>query len=287
MAIYLENVHYSHWIGTSKDCLDLLNCSDYENSYELIDCGECYNCKFCQNCDRCIDSAFLYECRNCLSCFGCSNLKHKSYCFFNEQLTKEEYNKRVREINLGNREVFYKYCQRFKEIVKKSIRRNLRNDKKNINSFGDNIWEAKDCYQVFRGVWNIENLRYCVDVVNSKDSMELWIVGPRASLCYELIEVYDCSNVKFSYFIRDGLELEYCLECHNCQYCFGCIGLRNKKYHIFNKPYLEKDYWQKLDKIKTKMLKHGEYGEFFPLSIALHPYNNTYASIEFPLSKKK
>lgn len=117
--------------------------------------------------------------------------------------------------------------------------------------------------------------------------MDCWIAGPNISLSYEVVESYESANIKFSYFIRDGLDLEYCLECHNCQYCFGCIGLRNKKYHIFNKPYPEKDYWQELDKIKVKMLNDGEYGEFFPLSIALHPYNNTYASIEFPLSKER
>lgn len=93
--------------------------------------------------------------------------------------------------------------------------------------------------------------------------MDIWIIGPNVILSYELIEACYCSNIKFSYFIRDGMDLEYCLECHNCQNCFGCIGLRNKKYHIFNKPYSEEDYWQKLDKIKTKMLKDGEYGEFF------------------------
>ncbi|MEE8131559.1 MAG: hypothetical protein V3T98_00720 [Candidatus Paceibacterota bacterium] len=284
---YLENVHYSHWAGTSKDCLDLLNSSECENSYELVGSGGCYNCKFCQDCMSCIDSAFLYDCKNCQNCFGCSNLKHKSYCFFNKQLTKEEYNKRIQEINLGNRDTINEYIKKFEALIKKSIRRNLYNGRKNINSFGDNIWEAKNCYQVFRGVWVMENLRYCVDVVNSKDSMELWIVGPHVNLCYELIEAYDCSNIKFSYFIKDGLDLEYCLECHNCQNCFGCVGLRNKKYHIFNKPYSENDYWKKLDEIKTKMLKDGEYGEFFPLSMALHPYNNTYASVEFPLSEKE
>ena len=44
---------------------------------------------------------------------------------------------------------------------------------------------------------------------------------------------------------------------HNCQYCFGCIGLRNKSYGIFNKQYSKDEYYQLLDKIKTKMLKDG------------------------------
>ena len=40
-------------------------------------------------------------------------------------------------------------------------------------------------------------------------------------------------------------------------------------------------------KIKTKMLLDREYGEFFPLSQSLHEYNNTYAMVEFPLTKEE
>ncbi|MBI4653000.1 hypothetical protein HY750_01995 [Candidatus Kuenenbacteria bacterium] len=177
--------------------------------------------------------------------------------------------------------------QKFEAFVKKSFQRNLHNDPKNINCVGDKIYETKNGYQVFRTGWNVENTRYCVDIMAIKDSMDLWTVGPNVNLAYELVEVFDSSNIKFSYFIKDGMNLEYCLACHNYQNCFGYIGLRNKKYHIFNKPYSVEEYWQKLDEIKTKMLRDGEYGEFFPLSMSLHPYNDTYAIIEFPLTKKE
>lgn len=286
----MENVHYSYYSGDSRDCFDCLHIGICENSYELIYSNRCYNCKFCYNCKDCIDSAFLYECRNCSNCFACANLRHKSYCFFNKQLTKEEYNKKIQEIHFGNREILNEYKRRFEDFIKKFIKKNLHNDPKNINCIGDLLDDARNCYQVVRGGWwigdvGIENLRYCVDIYKTKDSMDLWVVGPNVTLTYELVETYNCFNVKFSFFIRDGLELEYCLECHNCQYCFGCIGLRNKKYCIFNKPYSEENYWKELDKIKTKMLKDEEYGEFFPLSMSLHSYNDTYAQIEFPLTK--
>ena len=35
------------------------------------------------------------------------------------------------------------------------------------------------------------------------------------------------------------------------------------------------------------MLQDGEYGEFFSLSQSLHPYNDTYAMVEFPLTKEE
>jgi hypothetical protein len=285
----LENVNYSYWVSRAKDSLDSLNIQNCERCYENVYTEKMFNCKFCFDSTECVDSAFLYSCKNCFSCFGCVNLRNKNYCFFNEQLTKEEYLKRANRINLGNRDVLEEYKNEFKKFIKKFPKRNLENDRKNLNSTGDQLEKAKNCHMVFRGSgWtSVENLRYCQDVFDSRDSMDMYIAGPNLSLCYELVEAYDSSNIKFSYFIRDGLDLEYCLECHNCQHCFGCIGLRNKKYHILNKPYSSGDYWRKLDEIKSKALTDGEYGDFFPLLMALHPYNNTYASIEFPLSKEE
>ncbi len=287
VAAHIENVHYSYWVGSSRDSLDCLNSGNCENSYELVNCDKCYNGEFLWNCDNCVDSAFLYECKNCQSCFGCVNLRNKNYCFFNEQLTKEAYKEKIQAINLGNRDISNEYKEKFEDFLKENIRKNLQVDPKNVNCLGDDLWGAKDCYLVFRG-YAIENVRYSTEVAfHTKDSADLYSVGTHVQLSYEAIEIVDSSNIKFSYFIRDGLDLEYCLECHNCQHCFGCIGLRNKKYHILNKPYSKEDYWQKLDEIKTKMLSIGEYGEFFSLSMAYAAYNDTYAIIEFLLAKKE
>jgi len=284
---WTENVHYSYWAVHCKDSMELLGASQCENCYEVVNMGGCHKCLFCQSCRECIDSYFLYECRNCSNCFGCVNLKHKSYCFFNEQLTKEEYEKRIKEINLENREVLEKYKKKFNDFLNNSIRRNIATDRKNINCIGDRVNGSKNCYMIFRTGVNNENVRYSTDLLDVKDSMDVLIAGPSLNLSYEVVSGFDSSNIKFCYAVYSGLNLEYCLACFNCQNCFGCIGLRNKKYHIFNKPYTEEEYWNKLDEIKSKMLEQGEYGEFFPLSISLHPYNDTYAIVEFPLTKEE
>lgn len=284
---YIENVYYTYWIGESRDCLDSMSSIRCENCYNVEITGNSYNCKFLYKCDNCIDSVFLYHCDDCQSCFGCVNLRHKKYCFFNEQLTREEYKKKIDGINLGDGDVLSEYKSKFDEFVKRNIRKNIFSDPKNINCFGDDLWQAKNCYLVFRAS-NIENVRYSSDIAwNVKDSSDIYLAGPNVQLSYEDIEIYESSNIKFSYFIRDGMELEYCLECHSCQNCFGCVGLRNKKFHIFNKPYLESEYWKMVDKIKTVMLGKGEYGEFFALSTAYAPYNDTYAMIEFPMIKEE
>jgi hypothetical protein len=30
----------------------------------------------------------------------------------------------------------------------------------------------------------------------------------------------------------------------NCVYCFGCVGLSGREFHILNKPYSRKDYFE-------------------------------------------
>jgi len=83
------------------------------------------------------------------------------------------------------------------------------------------------------------------------------------------------------------MNVEYSSECNNCQYCFGCVGLKNKNFHIFNKSYSEKDYWKTVDEIKSKMLLDGEYGELFPLSLGLFPYQSSKGQEIYPIEEKE
>jgi hypothetical protein len=74
------------------------------------------------------------------------------------------------------------------------------------------------------------------------------------------------------------LDVEYSELLENCEHCFACIGLINKKFCIFNTQYSEEDYWPLVDQIKTAMLKRNEYGRFFPYSCSGFAYNVSHAS---------
>jgi hypothetical protein len=94
-------------------------------------------------------------------------------------------------------------------------------------------------------------------------------------------------NVLFSLYIRVGADIEYSSECSNCESCFGCVGLKNKKFHIFNKAYPEEEYRKLVDEIKSKMLADGEYGELFPLSLGLFPYQASKSQKYYPIDEAK
>ncbi len=77
-----------------------------ELCYQQVYTETCYNCAFliyCENCTNCHYSSYL---RSCTDCFGCVGLTKKKYCILNNQLTKDQYEKALKEIK---RELGWKF----------------------------------------------------------------------------------------------------------------------------------------------------------------------------------
>ena len=284
-GIKSENVMYGNWPLYTKDSVDILVSNVSELCYEIIMSKSNFNCDFICFSDNCIDSRFLYDCRNCSHCFGCINLRNKQYYFFNESLTRDEYEKRMKEINLGSRAILNIWRQKFENTLQYAVYRSVHNQK-TMNSSGSFLRECQNCFVSF-WVEKGENLRYIDYGLGLKDNMDFTTSGgDSGERSYEVTNagLYD---IKFSVLTRTSSSLEYCINCFNCSNCFGSIGLRNKQFCIFNKQYLQEDYWKKIDEIKLKMLNNGEYGEFFPISMSPYPYNASLAQTEFPLTEEK
>src|SRR3989338_1436889 len=67
--------------------------------------------------------------------------------------------------------------------------------------------------------------------------------------------LYDCVNsFKTSRCIgtrnqtQESFDCAFCSSVSGCQNCFASVNLRNKKYHIFNKPYSKEDYFKEIAK---------------------------------------
>lgn len=280
-----ENVHYSNWPADSKDSLDLLvgkNAELCANSVYIHDSHAVTWSYFSRNC---VDSDFLYDCRNVSNSFGCVNLRNKQYCWFNEQLTKEEYEKRRKEVDLGDRGVLKEYIERFWTFVKQHpVRAVLIEKSENVT--GNFIINCKNGIELYRA-FDSENVRYADLPMALRDSMNV-AVSSKGEQLYEVSGVATgSSRVKFSYQSRGCFDSEFLANCRNVSYCFGCVGLENKKYCILNVQYTEEEYFKKVDEIKTAMLERGEYGEFFPLPETPYAYNGTFANIVFPLTKEE
>lgn len=290
-----EYCRYGVWLNYSKECLDSHNVQKSERCYECIDCFQCYGLAFSQECNTCTDSWFLLNCRNCTNCFGCVNLRNKSYCIFNKQYTKEEYQKIIGEYNLSSSIFVGGMRSRFNEFKKSFIvPATVMHHSTNVS--GNWIENSKEVKRSFNAT-NVEQGKYLMEVFNAKDVMDYSTWGATAELVYEQISSgMQVSNVQFGNEcwnqIRDS---QYVMNCHNSHNLFGCIGLKNAEYCILNKKYTKEEYETLVEKIKEQMIKipytdkKGRvytYGEFYPIEFSPFGYNETLGHEFFPIDRK-
>src|SRR3989338_7860721 len=205
---------------------------------------------------------FLIDCRNCQNCFGCVGLRNKQYCWFNEQITKDEYAQRLAQFQQGSWASVEEYKNKFEKHALKFPRMHSYF----INctdSVGDELTHCKSCV-------------YCYGAGQKNVSTELLyevhgIIGGMKQFC----------NMCYG-----GYLLQYCDLCQNSENCFGCVGLKSNKFCIFNQQYEEHEYMALREKIIAHMKRTGEYGEFFPAAISPFSYNESNAQDYFPLTKE-
>lgn len=78
-------------------------------------------------------------------------------------------------------------------------------------------------------------------------------------LCSECTHCVECQSCHASAYCVKSARcvgskyLERCESCADCTYCFGCVGLSKKDFHILNKPYDRKTYFEIVAKLKKAL----------------------------------
>jgi len=303
------NSEYVNFAGGNKDCYLVFNTSRSENcSYSrgLIDCRDTFDIYFADRLERCyegvnvnksngifygqnvfdsMDSMFLLDCVGVQHCFGCVNLRHKSYYYFNEPLSKEEWGKRVQEIR-GSHQKINELRKKFDDFAL-TFPRKENNNMKSVNCSGDYIFESKNCHSCFE-TFASENCRYGFSVKLTKDCYDLIGRGQRSELLIEGVGVgHGCSRVIGSWGVESSHDVEYSYDVRSCENCFGCAALKHANYCILNKQYSEEEYKKIRETFILEMKQNGSYGEYFPPALSPFAYNETLAQENFPLSKEQ
>lgn len=291
-----QDLMYTYISYESRECVDCLDIFGCELCYDCISCRSCYNVKYSQDSIDCRDSAFLFACSNCSDCFGCVNLRNKKYCIWNEQYTKEEYQEKLRAIDISQRSNVQMYKKKFADFVLEHPHKFMSGTQNN-NVSGNWINNSKNTHHSFFCT-NTEDGKYLFNILDSKDCMDYFHWGRGSELMYEVANTgINCSQVYFSSESWSSSSfIEYCDNCPSSKYCFGCVGVRNGEYTILNKKYSKEEYFSMMEKIKQHMHDMPyidsndivyRYGEFFPSSLSPFAYNETAAQEFFPLSKEE
>jgi hypothetical protein len=168
----------------------VLTANSSELCYEVIKGMKLYHVLFAENSENCTDCSFIYDCKGCQHCFGCTNLRNKSYYFFNVPCTKEEYQERIKEFNLGKRGDVERARVLFNDEKLKAIRRPAFFVNTN-NSTGDYLDQCESCKHCF----NSYRVHYSFNVHDSMDSLFL----------------YDCRNMKDCFMCWNLRNKQYCI----------------------------------------------------------------------------
>ncbi|MDA1292258.1 MAG: hypothetical protein O3A81_00590 [bacterium] len=279
-----EDCYFNLFVKTSKNCVDCTFVYDSELCYECIQCYNSYACRNSMYLDNCTDCAFSFDLKGCNNCVLCVNIRNKEYCILNEQHTKEEYERKLAELNLQSHEALKNVEQIWKNM---RIEKGIYRDMYNINSencTGNNIKNSKNCTNCFNAT-SCEDCTLLFDVLSAKDchDMNYSLYDPEAS--YEIISTV---GTKYCAFLMSGpynSNSFYGQQLKSCKNCFGCHGLKNKQYCILNKQYSREEYEELVPKIVEHMKSLGEWGEFFPATLSPHGYNETVAQDYMPMSK--
>lgn len=281
-----EDVLYCNRLWQCRTVCDSANLDDCERCYEVIDSSNCYQCSYLQNASQCSDCILGYDIQGCKHCFACFGLKHASYCIGNVQYSKEAYEKEIASLLADLPSARIQFDQHRLSLPRKYI-----NGMNFEQSTGDAMLNCKNVRASYR-VKNLEDCAFVSDATNAKDIYDAENED-HSSLVYQACGSETNYHHLFSDICWFNKNLIYCSLCFYSEHCFGCVGLKHRKYCILNKQYTKEEYEvlvpRLIEHMRKTPLRQGyagqEWGEYFPANISPFSYNETIASDYFPLAE--
>src|SRR3989344_4358220 len=265
-----ENSSYIYRTIGTKDSFDITYSFNLQDSYDCLFCHDSFNLNFSENSRDSIESYFLFDCRNCQNCFMCWNLRNKKYCIRNTQYSKDDYENEIKKIKFDSYKNIENLKREFGKILQNEAVHRENFNLRTTTSTGNYLTDCDKCVNCFS--WEkSQNCRNHIRGTDSKDSIDQtfsWqneVSGNNSG-------VFGGFQIKHSSWY-DGRYSEYLDNCVEVEYCFGCVGLRKKKFCILNKQYTKEEYEKLRAQIVKDMQKGGEYGKFSPYSLGLCDYN--------------
>ena len=153
-------------------------------------------------------------------------------CYFGDKWNALDY---AQEFDFGR-----SFFEQFYELQQKVPKLNLQ-AKNCVNSDYINIgMENKNCYLLFGSGMN-EDCLYSTQLYECKNCVDCFYTD-HSEMCYEVVDCVRCYKTAFSVLSQNCDNSYFLFDCKRCSDCVGCFNLRDKKYHIFNKPVSKAEY---------------------------------------------
>jgi len=143
-----------------------------------------------------------------------------------------------------------KFFSQFRELLERIPLLALFNGNAINSDYANHAYDSKNCYLISAAITN-ENVMYSNRTAKNKDSIDLYLTD-KMEASYEDVNCGTSYGLFFSYGCEDCQNSWFLYDCRNCSNCFGCVGLRNKSYYIFNQPYSKEDYKKKLESMNME-----------------------------------
>lgn len=287
-ADFCEDCYYGYGFKKNRSCVDGFYNLGCELCYDCVDCHKCYDLTASQDCANCNTGAFLRDCSGCNNCFLSTGLRNKEFCFENQQLSKEDYQKKIAGIDLRSHEQYQSCRARLKELERKHTFKEFQGYNLE-NCSGNHLYNCKNVHESF-DCEDVETGKFLYQVVTgAKDVYDTYQYGLKLSESYECsIAGNDCYHVLFCHNAHVSCsDVTYCWKVQSTRNCFGCVNMHHKQFCILNKQYTEEQYAELVPKVIEHMKANGEWGELFPESFSPFGYNKTSAQLYYPLTKNQ
>ena len=125
----------------------------------------------------------------------------------------------------------------------KTVRGMVNSDYSNAASY------LKNCYLCMNAGF-CENCYYSNGVLRTRDSIDAYGLID-SELCYEIFQGTNNYQCFFSSNLTECVDVWFSEDCSGCQNCFGCSGLKQKQYYLFNKQLSKEEYLLKVAELNT------------------------------------
>jgi hypothetical protein len=227
-------------------CVDCDYAVESQLCYESVDPFKAYNCDFLNYCANIRDSSYCHWCWDSNDLFGCVNLKNKSFCIFNRQLTEAEYREKVKIYKAWPPEKILAIVEELKSRFPLTQTIAAHNES---SEYGNYMHYCKKCYLCFDAAHD-ENCAYLYDTFDATNSMDMTYCGKQADLSYEIVSSASTFNSDYIYWSENLTDCAYIFNSTDLKNCLGCSNLSHKQYCILNRQLTQENY----EKISSQIL---------------------------------